>query len=71
MPTILVDFDEHTLRALSRIAPAAKRKRAEFIRRAVKEAIRREEYARMRAAYLKHPDSPGEADNWSNPEDFS
>jgi predicted transcriptional regulator len=70
MPSVLVDFDEPTLRALSRIAPTAKRQRAEFIRKAVKEAIRREEYARIRAAYRKQPDSSGEADAWSNCEKF-
>jgi metal-responsive CopG/Arc/MetJ family transcriptional regulator len=43
MSQILIEFDEATLRAIDRIAPAARRKRAEFIRKAVKEAIFREE----------------------------
>jgi hypothetical protein len=35
-----VQFDEATMRRLNRIIPSAKRQRTEFIRRAVKEAIR-------------------------------
>jgi metal-responsive CopG/Arc/MetJ family transcriptional regulator len=47
MPSILVQFDEATLQALDRIAPVAKRERAEFIRQAVKEAIRKQEFAQI------------------------
>jgi hypothetical protein len=50
---------------LDRIAPSVKRKRTQFIRDAVKAAIRKQEYAQMRDAYRKHPDSALEADNWS------
>jgi predicted transcriptional regulator len=57
MSQVLIDFDDATLRAIDRIAPAAKRKRADFIRQAVKEAIFREETARMREAYRLLPDS--------------
>ena len=70
MPSILIQLDEPTFKALNRIAPAAKRQRAEFIRRAVKEAIRRREYAAMRDAYRKQPDVPSDADDWSNAEAF-
>jgi len=58
------------MRRLNRVAPAAKRQRTDFIRRAVKDAIRRQEFARMRAAYLEKPDSGGEADDWSSAEEF-
>jgi predicted transcriptional regulator len=70
MPSILIQVDEPTLRALNQIAPTAKRKRAEFIRQALKEAIRRQEYARVREAYRKQPDSASEADDWSGCEEF-
>jgi hypothetical protein len=37
---------------------------------AVKAAIRKQEYAQMRDAYRKHPDSASEADNWVGCEKF-
>ena len=71
MRSILVQLDDATYKALNHVAPAAaKRKRTEFIRTAVKEAIRKREYAGMREAYRKQPDSPSEADSWSNCEKF-
>ena len=66
MPSILIKLDEPLLRSLNKIAPVAKRKRAEFIREAVKEAIRRREFEQIREAYLKQPDSGGDADDWAN-----
>jgi hypothetical protein len=70
VPSILVQFDEPTMRRLNRIAPAAKRQRTEFIRRAVQEALQRHELARMREAYRRMPDSETEADDWSNAEEY-
>jgi predicted transcriptional regulator len=70
MPSILIQIDEATLRSLNKIAPAAKRQRAEFIRRAVKEAIRRQEYEQIREAYLRQPDSSADADDWSSAEEW-
>jgi len=70
VPSILVQLDAATYRALNEVAPAAKRQRTEFIRRAVKEAIRKQEYARIREAYRKQPDSAAEADDWSTSEEF-
>ena len=70
MPSILVQLDDATYKALNRMAPAAKRKRTEFIRAALKEAIRRREYADMREAYRQQPDSGSESDPWSNCEKF-
>ncbi len=68
MASILIQLDDATLRSLNKIAPAAKRQRAEFIRQAVKEAIRRREYEQIREAYLRQPDSCSDADDWSNAE---
>ena len=70
MPALLVNLDDGTYRALNHIAPAAKRRRAEFIRGAIKKAIREAEYARIRRAYEEQPDSAAEADDWSNCEEF-
>jgi metal-responsive CopG/Arc/MetJ family transcriptional regulator len=57
MPSILIQLDEPLLRSLNKVAPAAKRQRAEFIRQAVKDAIRKREYEANREAYLRQPDS--------------
>lgn len=70
MRSILIQLDEATYKALNEIAPAAKRRRAEFVRQAVREAIRKQEYAKMRDAYRKQPDSVSEADDWTNCEEF-
>lgn len=69
MPQILVDLDEATLAALNRVAPAAPRQRAEFIRTAVKAALRELEFERMRIAYRQQPNIAGrEAHDWANAE---
>jgi len=70
MAQVLVHFDDATLKAIDRIAPAAKRKRADFIRRAVQDAIFRLETDRMREAYLLHPDSAEGSDSWELPEEW-
>ena len=70
MPSILIQIDEPLFRSLNKIAPAATRKRAEFIRQAVKDAIRRREYEQIREAYLLQPDSGADADDWSNAEEW-
>ncbi len=68
MPQVLVHFDEATLNAIDRIAPAAKRKRADFIRRAVKDELFRLETERMREAYRLQPDSAEDSYTWDLPE---
>ena len=68
MPALLVQLDVATSRALEKIA--AKRKRSEFIRSAIKRAIREADYERMRRAYAEQPDSEAEADDWSNAEEY-
>ena len=70
MPSILIQLDEPLLKSLNKVAPAAKRQRAEFIRHAVRDAIRKREFESIREAYLRQPDSPGEADDWSNAEEW-
>ena len=68
MQSLLVQLDEPTYRALNRVAPAAKRQRAEFVRAAIRKAIQATEEERTRQAYLAQPDSEAEADDWSNAE---
>ena len=70
MPQVLVYFDDATLEAIDRIAPAAKRKRAEFVRQAVKDAIFRKETERMREAYRLQPDSVEGSETWELPEEW-
>jgi len=68
MKSLLVQLDEPTFRALNRIAPTAKRQQAEFVRSAIRKAIRETEEQRTRRAYLDKPDSEAEADDWSSAE---
>jgi len=68
MKSLLVLLDDPTYRALNRVAPAAKRRRAEFVRTAIRKAIREAEEERTRQAYLEQPDSEAEADDWSSAE---
>jgi predicted transcriptional regulator len=70
MKSILIQVDDQIAKGLDRVAPAAKRQRAEFIRRALLRAIVEAEEERTRQAYLRKPDSEEEADNWSNAEAF-
>ena len=70
MPQVLVQFETATLEAIDRISPAAERKRADFIRTAVKDAIFKHEQERMRQAYLLQPDSAADAGAWDSPEEW-
>jgi len=65
-----VHLDESTHQALSRVVPPSSRRRSQFIREAIRRAVREAEYARMRQAYLAQPDSETEADDWSGAEDY-
>jgi hypothetical protein len=69
MPQILIQLESSTLEAIDRIAPAAKRQRADFIRKAVKDAIFRHEQKKMREAYRLVPDR-GEEPGWEMPEEW-
>jgi metal-responsive CopG/Arc/MetJ family transcriptional regulator len=68
MKSVLVQLDERTLLALNRVA--APRKRSEFVRQAIRKAIRRAEYRAMRDAYGQQPDAARDADDWSTAEEF-
>ena len=68
MKSVLIQLDDPTYRALNRVAPAARRTRAEFIRTAIRKALREAEEERTRQAYLRQPDSEAEADDWSSAE---
>ncbi len=70
MKAVLIHLDESTYHALQRIAPAKNRRRSRFIRDAIRRAIIDAEFARMREAYAKQPDSPDEEDAWEAPEAY-
>jgi len=70
MKPLFISLDEQTLMALNRVAARDKRKRSEFIRQAIRQAIRRAEFHAMRDAYRKQPDSALDVDDWSTPEEF-
>ena len=70
MKSLLVQIDEATFRSLNRVAPTAKRQRAEFVRTAIRKAIREAEEEHMRKAYLAQPDFGAETDDWSNAEEW-
>jgi len=68
MPPLLIQLDDPTYRALNRVA--AKRKRAEFVRGAIRKAIRETEELRTKLAYLQQPDSAKDAEDWANAEEW-
>jgi metal-responsive CopG/Arc/MetJ family transcriptional regulator len=70
MKALLIQLDEQTLNALDRVAEPGKRRRSEFIRQAIRRAVRQAEYRAMREAYGRHPDSTTDADDWTNPEEY-
>jgi hypothetical protein len=70
MKSLLIQLDEPTLIALNRIAAPGKRKRSEFIRQAIRKAVRQAEYTAMREAYRKLPDSIQDVDDWSTAGDY-
>lgn len=55
---IIVEIDDATARELESVAPSRARKRSEFIRRALRQALDAEAERRMREAYASQPDSP-------------
>ena len=70
MKSLLIQMDEQTLAALNRVAEPGKRRRSEFVRQAIRRAIRQAEYRAMREAYRRQPDSPLDADDWSTVEEY-
>jgi hypothetical protein len=55
---------------LNRVAAPGKRQRSEFVRQAIRNAVRQAEGDAMREAYRKQPDSILDADDWSTPEEY-
>ncbi len=53
---IIVELDEGTAQELERIAPSRARKRSEFVRRALRQALDAEVERRMADAYRRQPD---------------
>ena len=70
MKALLVHLDDSTFQGLARVAPAANRRRSQFVREAIRRAVREAEYGRMREAYLAKPDSESEADDWRTAEEY-
>jgi metal-responsive CopG/Arc/MetJ family transcriptional regulator len=70
MKSIRIELDEATYKALNQIAPTAKRLRAQFIRDALRKAIRHAEYEETHKAYVGRPDSESEADDWSTAQEY-
>jgi len=70
MKQLLIQLDERTLAALNRVAAPGKRRRSEFVRQAIRRAIRQAEYRAMREAYRKKPDSIADSDEWSTAEEY-
>jgi metal-responsive CopG/Arc/MetJ family transcriptional regulator len=68
MKSVLIQLPEPTYRALNRVAP--RRKRADFIRAAIRKALYEAEEERMRLAYLKLPDTETAADDWRDAEEW-
>ena len=62
-------LDEPTLAALNRLAAPGRRKRSEFVRNAIRRAVRQAEYREMREAYRNQPDSI-DAEDWSTAEEY-
>jgi Arc/MetJ-type ribon-helix-helix transcriptional regulator len=59
MKQILIEIDDRSARDLERVAPARKRMRAEFVRRAIRAALDRELDRRTEHAYREEPLSSG------------
>ena len=53
---IIVELDEATARELERVAPSRARKRSEFVRRALRQALDAEAERRTEEAYRRQPD---------------
>jgi metal-responsive CopG/Arc/MetJ family transcriptional regulator len=70
MKALLIQLDEPTLKALNRVAAPGKRQRSEFVRQAIRKAIRQAEYRAMREAYAKQPDSIQDPGDWSTAEEY-
>ena len=67
MKNVLIQLDDETMAQLEEVAPARNRARTEFIRRAIKAALHRSEFDRMRESYLKVPQEFADGGDWDDP----
>ena len=59
MKRMLIEIDDRSARDLERVAPARERRRAEFVRLAIRRALDEALDLRTRQAYAKQPSSAG------------
>jgi predicted transcriptional regulator len=53
---LIVEIDDETARRLERVAPSRARRRSDFVRAAIREALDRAAEAETAAAYRRQPD---------------
>jgi predicted transcriptional regulator len=61
MKQILIELDAETAARLERVAPGSARRRSEFVRAAIREALWRREEQETAEAYARRPDSAADA----------
>jgi len=61
MKTVIIDLEDDVAAKLERVAPGRTRRRSEFIRRAIRQALWELEEQATAEAYRKHPDSAADA----------
>ena len=61
MKQLLIEIDEEMATQLERVAPTRSRRRSEFIRNAIRQALWQLEEGATAQAYARQPDSAGEA----------
>jgi hypothetical protein len=71
MRSLLIQMNEATFLSLKRAARAAKLQPNNFVRAAIRKAIRETEEERMKLAYTKQPDTDVAGDDWSNAEKWN
>ena len=62
-----MQLDDETSAQLDQVAPPCNGARAEFIRRAIKAAILRSEFDRIRESYLREPQVFEDGGDWDDP----
>jgi predicted DNA-binding protein len=61
MKQLLIEVDDEIAAKLEEVAPGRARRRSEFVRNAIRQALWEVEEAATAEAYQKRPDSPEEA----------
>jgi predicted transcriptional regulator len=61
MKQLLIEIDEEMAVQLERVAPVRSRRRSEFIRNAIRQALWELEERATAQAYARHPDSAADA----------